>query len=165
VNPDPPTQQLAQQLAQLRAYHLPEPVSWWPPAPGWWLLGLLILTALGITLWLLLRWRRRGAARRSALRELKTLQAADTDAAALVQALSRLLRRFALARFPREQVAGLTGEKWLQFLDRHAPDQAFTRGPGRALVEAPYRPPAEIPTAELTTLVERWIKANPEAES
>ena len=154
-------------LAELRGYHLPEPVSWWPPAPGWWLLVLLLLIMLGTVIWLLLRSRRRGAARRSARRELQALRAAhvaDADDAVLVQGLSRLLRRFALARFPQERVAGLTGEAWLHFLDRQSPDNPFTQGPGRALVEAPYRPEMSVQASELTGLVERWIKANPGGE-
>ena len=62
-------------------------------------------------------------------------------------------------------MAGLTGEAWLQFLDRYAVDNAFTQGAGRALVEAPYRPDAPLPAAELTAVVEQWIKRNPEARS
>ena len=30
----------------LRDLHLPEPVGWWPPAPGWWILLLLVTTLL-----------------------------------------------------------------------------------------------------------------------
>lgn len=159
MNPDP--------LAQLRDYHLPEPVSWWPPAPGWWLLALLLLLAIGAAVRWSLAYRRRVAARRSALRELQTLRAAHDAAgndATLVRGLSRLLRRFALARFPRERVAGLTGETWLRFLDRYSADRPFTHGVGRALLEAPYRPDATLAAAELTDLVERWIRGNPEAK-
>ena len=28
-------------LAQLRDIHLPEPILWWPLAPGWWVLIVL----------------------------------------------------------------------------------------------------------------------------
>ena len=28
----------ADSLAQLRDIQLPEPISWWPLAPGWWVL-------------------------------------------------------------------------------------------------------------------------------
>ena len=34
-------------LSQLRDIHLPEAVTFWPPAIGWWLLLALILIGLG----------------------------------------------------------------------------------------------------------------------
>ncbi len=156
MNPDP--------LEQLHAYHLPDPVSWWPPAPGWWLLALLVVAGSAIGLWLFMLRRRRRAALRSAqtaLRALKAEHDADGDDLKLIRGLSRLLRRFALARFPRTMVAGLTGDAWLGFLDRHTRDNAFTHGVGRSLVEAPYRPQAELPISELSALVEQWIGRNP----
>ena len=66
-------------LSQLRDIHLPPPVSWWPLAPGWWLLlgTLLLLTAIAFWLW---RRRRRSNWRREALRELAQLHGSDDTA-------------------------------------------------------------------------------------
>ena len=134
-------------LAELRGYHPPDPVSWWPPAPGWWLLALLILGLLTwVTVCAVGAWRRRRLARaapRAALDELAALRAAlarNGDAAAFARGLSRLLRRFALARYPRRAVAGLSGEDWLAFLDAHGGGGRFQAGPGRVLLTMPYRP-------------------------
>ena len=134
-------------LAELRGYHPPDPVSWWPPAPGWWLLALLIVGLLTwVMVWALGARRRRRLARaapRAALDELAALRAAharDGDATAFARGLSRLLRRFALARYPRRAVAGLSGEDWLAFLDAHGGGGRFQAGPGRELLTAPYRP-------------------------
>jgi hypothetical protein len=150
-------------LADLRGYHLPEAVSWWPPAPGWWLLALLALVLAAWGVHRLAGHHRRGAAERAARRELAELRAAlarERDAGAYARGLSRLLRRYALARFPRSRVAGLSGEEWLAFLDDQGGEGRFSRGPGRLLVEAPYRPDPELVADELGELVEGWIQRN-----
>lgn len=129
----------------IRDLHLPDPVSWWPLAPGWWL--LLVLLLLGLAL-LLRRWRaayRQHAARRVALRRLQVLTedyVRHGNAVAMAQQLSALLRRTMLAYAPRQEVAGLTGEQWLEWLDQDLERSHFVEGDGRLLVEWPYRNPA-----------------------
>ncbi len=152
-------------LANLRGYRLPEPVSWWPPAPGWWLLAAALVLALGAAAWVLLRRRRRRAALRAALKELDALAAhrAALDSAAYARSLSRLLRRYALMRFPRRAVAGLAGDAWLRFLDDRGGGEVFTRGAGRRLGEESFRPGGGEPAPpELDRLVRDWILRNAE---
>lgn len=141
----------------LRDLHLPATIDWWPLAYGWWiLLGLLLLTLgyIGYQQWM--RWRE-GAARRRALSELKRLQeqyAADGDAAAFVIAVSTLLRRGMLAYAPRAEVAGLSGDHWLAWLDRGLPEPYFSEGEGRCLHDLPYRPPGSVTTRDVAALAE-----------
>lgn len=154
---------VADPLAGLRGYHLPEPISWWPPAPGWWLLALLALVLAAAAIHWLARRYRRNAVARAARSELAALGASferDGDGAAFARGLSRLLRRLALTRFPRGGVAGLTGEDWLAFLDEHGGQGRFREGPGRALLEAPYRPAPELPAEDLLALVGEWVRLN-----
>jgi len=160
-----PTPATPDPLAGLRGYHLPDAVTWWPPAPGWWLLGGLLLVLVVALALCRMRRRRRRAAARQALDELARLRAdlaAHDNPGDFVRGLSRLLRRFALVRFPRRRVAGLTGAAWLEFLDAHGGGGRFSVGPGRLLAEAPYRSPAELPAEQLATLVEGWILHNRE---
>lgn len=148
----------ADPLAQLHDIHLPPPVGWWPPAIGWWLLlGLILLATIAIWWWLR-HWRSQ-AFRREALRELQQLRQ-TSDALARITALSILLRRTALAIAPREVVAGLTGLAWLHFLDNSGNTNRFSTGPGKLLLDAPYRPAMEeeTNTDALLNLAEDWIK-------
>lgn len=129
----------------LRDLHLPEAVGWWPPASGWWLLLALAVAGLILAARALYRAHRRNAPRRLALKELARLRRAyrhDGDLARFVVGLSALLRRAMLAYAPRQEVAGLTGRAWLEWLDRGLDRQPFCEGPGRSLVELPYRDPA-----------------------
>lgn len=158
-------------LAQLRDWHAPEPVSWWPPAPGWWILGLLLLglLLLGGMRWLR-RWRgdarKRSAAVRAALIELaslRTLLQSGGEPRAFAAGVSALLRRLALTRYPPERVAGLSGSAWMTFLDQTGGGGEFTHGPARALACQPFQTPGECTSSEalatLDALAERWIRA------
>ncbi len=125
----------------LRDLHLPEPVGWWPPAPGWWLLMALAAGLVSWFLWRSLAAWRRSRPRRLALAEFRRAAgdyARNGDVTSLARRLSALLRRAMLAYAPRAQVAGLTGADWLRYLDRGLPEPLFSAGPGRALVRLPY---------------------------
>ncbi len=74
--------------------------------------------------------------------------------------LSSLLRRVALARFGRRQVAGLTGEAWLIFLDKTGSTQVFTSGPGRIFITGPYQRQISVDIEKLYKLVKQWIRAS-----
>ncbi|HBO11672.1 MAG TPA: DUF4381 domain-containing protein, partial [Halieaceae bacterium] len=97
-------------LEALHPLRTPPPVDAWPPAPGWWLLAALLLAALAALGFLALRTWRRRAHLRAARRELAALRArfAD-DPAALTAATNALLKRVALARYPRRETAALSG--------------------------------------------------------
>jgi hypothetical protein len=123
----------------LRDLHLPEPIGWWPLAPGWWVILVIVATALGYVLWRLYRRWQFNAPRRFALRELARYEAEfleHRDAVTLGKQLSELLRRGMLAYARRDEVAGLTGEAWLAWLDRGMPVPYFHTEGGK-----PYRDP------------------------
>jgi hypothetical protein len=130
-------------LENLHDIVVPEAVGWWPVAPGWYVLALLVIT---VVVWFgfrrLRRWRR-NAYRREALKALAALEAdgipVGTESAVLAQA-AILLRRVALSAYPRRQVATLVGERWLAFLDETSGGGAFAAGPGRVLLEGAYQP-------------------------
>jgi len=128
----------------LRDLHLPDPIGWWPLAPGWWILLVLAMTGLG---WLLLKtWRMRqfNAPRRYAMEEFATVEAEyllHRNPVVLGRQLSELLRRGMLAYAPRHEVAGLTGETWLEWLDRGLAVPYFHTQGGKSLLHLPYRDP------------------------
>jgi Ca-activated chloride channel family protein len=80
----------------------------------------------------------------------------------LAMQLSLLVRRTALAAFPRKQVAPLTGAAWLAFLDRTSDASEFSQGAGRWLASAPYAraAPDDGERSALIGLTRRWIRGH-----
>jgi hypothetical protein len=147
----------------LRDIHPPAPVGWWPPAPGWWLVAACIV-AVAVLLFVLRRRRRVPAepdpvalARRD-LAALREDYERHGDPRRLAGELSVLMRRTELSSSPRAEVAGVTGRAWLERLDARAGEPLFTRGPGRALADAPYRPTAEVDAPGLLAACARAIE-------
>lgn len=74
------------------------------------------------------------------------------------------MKRVGLVIAPREKVAGLSGDAWLEFLDSTWDGKAFTSGPGRLLSELSYGRPQSLPdpsdkrVQDLFDLLHRWIR-------
>ncbi len=113
MNPDPTS------LDRLHDIIAPPPVPWWPPAPGWYcVIGFAFFVLLIGLVRLFLHWQR-NRYRREALLELARQEAAlrnSIQPAGALAALAELLKRVSLSAWPREDVASLTGEPWLAFL-------------------------------------------------
>lgn len=155
-----------EELKQLIAPLIPPSAAdIWPPAPwvGWFVGGLVILILLVI----LLRWYRRTHVRRYAYAELEATQARyqqSQDAARYLYEVNLLLRRIAVRNFSRDQVAALTGEEWLEFLDwsrgrKRGEDPGFMEGSGKILAWGAYKAqPESFEVERLQKLVKAWIR-------
>jgi hypothetical protein len=131
----------------------PPAPPWWPPAPAWYVVGALVLVLVTLLTWqLITRWNR-NRYRREALAKLKALG----DNAPLA-AVAELVKRVALACYPRDRVASLTGEEWLRFLDESGQTTAFAQGAGLALGDAEYAPGSQAASPELLAAVRHWIR-------
>lgn len=140
---------------------LPAAVSLWPQTwPSRIAVAVIAAGVIGLAVWLVRRWHR-NRYRRAALGELKRMEealaaASPSDVAAY---LATLVRRTALAAFPREQVARLTGAAWLSFLDLTGGGRDFSDGPGRSLEVAAYELAPAEPRA-LVKVVRHWIRTH-----
>ncbi len=135
------------QQIPLRDLHLPEMIGWWPLAPAWWFLIVLAFAGLAFLLYRSFEKWRRNTSRRVALKELARIQSEyqdGVDEISLAIELSDLLRRTMLAYAPRNEVAGLTGQSWLQWLDQGLDEKPFSEGSGRDVESLPYRCPEGI---------------------
>ncbi len=154
-------QQATDPLAQLRDIHTPGMIETGLPAPGWWVLAALAVLLLYVGLTWLFRFWRNNRYRREAMSELTQLfedwQKSEDDLAYL-EALQKLLKRAALTSFPREDVAGLTGEAWVQFLDRTTDSHDFSIGEAEALIDGTYRPDISVDIESLHLVAKGWIR-------
>ncbi|MBR0649624.1 DUF4381 domain-containing protein [Roseomonas terrae] len=112
---------------------LPPPVSFWPGTTAWYVLFAMIGLLALLLCWRCWRHWRRNAYRRQALREWRAAEAPAEVAA--------LLKRTALAAWPRADVAALAGSDWAAFLRRTAPrarlDAAMAEGIARMAYATP----------------------------
>lgn len=152
-------------LAQLKDIHLPEPIHWWPLAPGWYVvLAVIVLFSL-VVIGYISKRKRYALPKKQALALLNTYKKEyeiSSNAPLISSQIAELLKRVALVYFPRVQVAGMTGAEWLAFLNNTAKGVDF-KSVQELLLELPFKKselvaqnPIEL--TELFRNAELWIK-------
>ena len=155
MNPDN-----SQLLDQLKDIHGAGNPGWWPPAPGWWLLGLLLALVLSYAARVLgqkLAARKRQRELLGALDELNREFDPQQQAHEYLSGLNRLFRVVALKAFPGTACASLQGEEWVSFLVSLLPEKADTSSLA-ALESGPYEPAPEFDVNSLDQHVRAWVR-------
>ena len=142
----------------------PEPVSFWPPQPGWYVVIALLLVLLIYGIYRYTQYKKRNAYRKRALFELEKLNKRTLDQTLLAD-LNALLKVTALKGYPRDMVAELTGTPWLEFLERTEPKSKFRTAPGTLLIEASFVKAEQLNVNqndwnELIRMSQAWIKSH-----
>ena len=136
----------------------PEAISWLPSAPGWHFVGLALLALSCWRGWHYWRQWRRNRYRRVALVALEQLSGGNQ-----LGALSTLLKATALQAYPRAEVARLSGDSWLRWLNAHGNGANFSASSATLLSESVYRGHSADAGGELLKLREEmrnWIGAH-----
>ena len=147
-------------LSQLRDIHGAIDPGWWPPAPGWWLVGALLLAALAYVLrlayrhWLVLKRRRRLL---TALEEISSKFDPERQSHEYLARLNRLFRVVALRAFPGTLCARLQGTEWVTFIAALLPQGAPSESLD-ALAEGPYAPAPHFDAAALQAVARLWVE-------
>lgn len=155
-----------EQALNLRDIHLPEAISWWPLAPGWWILFACFVFIFIVLLIARKIYQGRQLKRdiHAELEKIKQEFEKTQNKSQLAKSLSILLRRANITYNPGSNIAGLTGEDWLTWLDdnhkKSTTDSRFQSDTGKVLLSAPYLPEdaaLDFDAEELIHLCESWL--------
>ena len=149
----------------LRDIHLPEPISWWPLAFGWWVLFAIFLLAITALTVRHLRRKKakiyRGIARAELLKHYEQWQQ-EQNSSQYLQNVNAVLRRCAMHASNKhkpeptlpstnKKLAGLTGQHWGDYLALVAPG-ALSSTSLHALTTDCYQPNPNIDSQKIEGL-------------
>jgi RNase P protein component len=115
-------------LAQLKDIHLPTPISWWPLAPGWWLLILMLIFICMWSVKALTEKYRINLYRRQALKKLShirlDIQKSNVEKLALVM---ELLKQAVGSAYQGNNFNSLNNRDFVLFLQNSCRKSCFTQ--------------------------------------
>ena len=150
-------------LQQLRDVHSPLDPAWWPPAPGWWIVALVLLGCLAWLSWQVWRMWRKRAPIRVATREhkqyLNALAEGVISEMDYLHLCNELLKRILVRGYRRYEYAPLSGEAWLTALDDLSETTQFSQGPGQVLGNERFSRVPNLDSGRLSPVIDEAIKA------
>ena len=162
-------------LTGIQEITLPEPISYVPHTIGWKILLVVIVIAALVfgynryRHWQANRYRTFALQRLAEIEQAVQVPETRLRSGAMPLGLSLadlpvLVKQTALQAFPRDEIAQLSGERWLEFLDRSCDTQEFTQGVGQLLPQLAYQSAsalANLPEQRISNLIDlirQWIK-------
>jgi len=149
-------------LIDLAPLRLPEPATWWPLAPGVWLLLAVTAALLIAVTWWCVRRYQQAAYRRWGQQQLAALHGQwqhDQDTQAYLLQANRVLKIVALRSADHaDEVAALSGEAWQRWLTARAPR---LQDPDPRWLDGLYRreaPPPDLPVDTLQRYFLCWVQ-------
>lgn len=155
-----------QDLSQLRDIKLPEAISQWPMAYGWWLSLLVIIVLISAGLYFSIQYRKKNRAKRQAIKVLEEYFdnfKQHQDSLVFLQQCNELLKRFCRHKYP--VALSLSGSAWGDFLQQHSPINTFTEQQIVALTQGLYQAQHSYDSHELFHACRLWLKNNNEVTS
>lgn len=148
----------SQLLSQLQDIHSAGQPGWWPPAPGWWVLALLVFLVFAFLLKKWLAWRsvrRRRQAWVAALEILNREHDPAQQPREYLAGLNQLFRAVALKAFPGTACVRLQGKEWVAFIVALMPDQSDDSL--QVLASGPYEPLPHFDAVALNESARSWV--------
>ena len=145
-------------LPQIHDIYVPENVSIFPLAYGWWVILFAIIGFVFLIKFIL--WSISTSKKIYALNRLKKITIDEPINAAIM--MSELLRRICAVKY--EEAQSLYGQQWIDFLNSHCSIKLST-GAAQLLIYAPFMNKNDSlygsnVAAELKSFCKQWIGAN-----
>ena len=161
----------AELLEQLADIHLPAAITYWPPAPGWWVLAAFVLAALVWASLQVLQQIRQRKICAYALKELdkihqefeendRSSEEAENSAQLLfVNQFNSVIRRVALWHYPNSGIASLGGAAWVDFIKEKGDSSGMTKEIAEAISQGRFKPHCEVDVNALDQFGQQWISS------
>lgn len=160
MQPTPNIPAAETQILPLRDIKLPAEPGFWPLAPGWWIL-LVVVLLIGI--FLLIKWYRHQQRKKRWMAindQLSTLEfefRKNQDAQQLLSGISLFLRRFVKFQLKQPDATSLNGADWVEHLNQLDSQQTFSPFQ-TALTQGAFQAHCEYDTDGLLNTTRAFIK-------
>ncbi len=140
----------------------PAPLTFTWGAPGWYVLAAGVLLLLILVAIIIYRHYQKNKYRRSALswlEEREGILSAQPDQ--LVYDATMLMKRVAITRYGRSEVAALRDKEWIAFLNKACESSLFTETDGAWLNKILYMPGETVKENEARGFIaktKKWIR-------
>jgi hypothetical protein len=151
-------------LAQLADIHLPEPVSYWPPSIGWWILAAITLVLLVILFRKFASRARQQKICRYALAELQRCynSYSQADSANIDQNKLDYVNQFntvALVHYPQANAASLDGASWVDFIRQKGESSLMTDDIATALQYGRFQTKCDVDVDGMQSFGQQWVES------